>query len=123
MKVLFSIKPKFASKIFEGIKRFESRRLVFKSKEVSKIVVYASAPISKVIVTFEIEHIIQKEFEELLDETKNFSGITKTYFDQYFIGKEEGFAISVKNPKLYESPQNLKEKFDIVTPQSFAYMK
>jgi predicted transcriptional regulator len=123
MKVLLSIKPEFASKIFEGTKRFEFRRLVFKNKEVSKIVVYASAPISKVIGEFDIEHIIQKELEELWEETKDFSGITKTYFDQYFTGKEKGFAISVKNPKLYKKPQNLKEKFGMVPPQSFAYLR
>lgn len=123
MKVVLSIKPQFAQQIFEGTKRFEFRRLVFKNKEVSKIVVYASAPISKVIGEFEVGNIIQKELEELWEETKDFSGITKDYFDQYFTGKEEGFAIAVKNPNLYKKPQNLKEKFGMVPPQSFAYMR
>lgn len=122
MKVLLSIKPEFAEKIFEGSKRFEFRRIVFKNRDVSKIVVYASAPISKVIGEFEIDDIIQKELSELWEETKDFSGISKDYFDQYFFGKNQGFAISVKNPSRYENPLNIKEKFGISPPQSFAYL-
>ena len=53
MKVILSIKPEFANKIFNGTKKFEFRRTLFKKKEVKKIVVYASAPISKVIGEFE----------------------------------------------------------------------
>lgn len=32
MKVLLSIKPEFANKIFEGTKRFEFRKSIFKKK-------------------------------------------------------------------------------------------
>ncbi|SRR5690554_4651727 len=123
MKVVLSIKPQFAQQIFAGTKRFEFRRLVFKNKAVSKIVVYASAPISKVIGEFEIDHILENELDELWYTTKDFSGISKSYFDQYFQGKEKGFAIAVKNPRLYEEPLNIKEKYGIVAPQSFAYLR
>ncbi len=87
MKVLLSIKPEFAEKIFNGSKRFEFRRMIFKNRDVSKVVVYASAPISKVIGEFEVDHIIQKGLDELWNETKDFSGISKDYFDKYFTGK------------------------------------
>lgn len=123
MKVLLSIKPEFAEKIFNGSKRFEFRRMLFKNREVSKVVVYASAPISKVIGEFEVDGIIQKGLDDLWEETKDFSGITKDYFDKYFTGKEKGFAISVRNPSRYTEPINLKEEFGMVPPQSFAYMR
>ena len=54
MKVILSIKPEFANKIFNGTKKFEFRRTLFKNKEIKMIIVYASAPISKVIGEFEI---------------------------------------------------------------------
>jgi predicted transcriptional regulator len=84
MKVILSIKPKFAEKIFEGSKKFEFRRIVFKNPNVSKVVVYASAPISKVIGEFEIEEIIHKELDSLWANTKEYSGISKEYYQSYF---------------------------------------
>lgn len=122
MKVLLSIKPEFAEKIFDGSKRFEFRRNVFKNQSVSIIVVYASSPISKVIGEFEIEQVIQKELEDLWQETKEYSGISKEYYDQYFTGKEEGFAIKVKRAIRYKKAKNLKEEYGMVPPQSFAYL-
>lgn len=122
MKVLLSIKPEFANKIFEGSKKFEFRRNIFRNKEVKSIVVYASAPVSKVIGEFEIDMVHCTELEELWSKTKDFSGISKEYFDHYFTGKTEGFAIQVKNPKRYKSAKNLKEEFGMVPPQSFAYL-
>jgi len=122
MKVLLSIKPEFAEKIFDGSKRFEFRRNVFKNQDVHTIVVYASSPISKVIGEFEIDRIIQKELEDLWKETKDYSGISKEYYDQYFTGKQEGFAIQVKRVKRYKKARNLQEEYGMVPPQSFAYL-
>jgi predicted transcriptional regulator len=58
MEVILSIKPQFARKIFEGSKLFEFRRSIFKNPDVNKVVVYASAPISKIVGEFEIEEIL-----------------------------------------------------------------
>ncbi|WP_430404103.1 ASCH domain-containing protein [Fluviicola sp.] len=122
MKILLSIKPEFANKIFDGSKRFEFRRSIFRNKEVNSVVVYASAPVSKVIGEFDIEKVHNKELNQLWNETKDFSGITREYYDLYFSGKEEGFAIQVKNPRLYNKAKNLKEEYNMVPPQSFAYI-
>lgn len=122
MKVLLSIKPEFAEKIFDGSKRFEFRRNVFK-QNVHTVIVYASSPISKVIGEFEIDRIIQKELEDLWQETKEYSGISKEYYDQYFTGKKDGFAIKVKRAIRYQKAQSLKEEYGMVPPQSFAYVE
>lgn len=122
MKILLSIKPEFANKIFDGSKKFEFRRSIFRNKDVKSVVVYASAPVSKVIGEFDIEKVHNKELNQLWKETKDFSGISREYYDLYFTGKEEGFAIQVKNPKLYNKPKNLKEEYGMVPPQSFAYL-
>lgn len=123
MKVLLSIKPEFALKIFEGSKKYEFRRVVFKNRDVRKIVVYASAPVSRVIGEFDVETVIKKDIANLWEETKEFSGISEDYYLSYFDGKDEGFAIKVKEPKMYKKDLCLKENFGVKPPQSFLYLR
>ena len=61
MKVLLSIKPKFAEKIFDGTKKFEFRKSIFKNDKVRKVVVYASFPVQKVIGEFTIADILNDD--------------------------------------------------------------
>lgn len=122
-KVLLSIRPEFADKIFDGTKQYEYRRALFKSQNVLKILVYASSPVQKVVGEFEIEEILSLDPSQLWKRTQLYSGISKKYFDQYFQGKRVGHAIRVKKPLLYEKPLDLKSNYDIKQPpQSFAYL-
>ena len=121
MKLKLSIKPEFANKIFEGTKKFEFRKSIFK-KQVSAVVVYASAPLQQVIGEFEIEQILHLDLETLCDITHLNSGISKSFFYEYFEDKERGYAIEIKNTKLYKIPKNLKETYNMFPPQSFAYI-
>jgi predicted transcriptional regulator len=123
MKVLLAIKPEFADKIFDGSKKFEFRRVIFKNEKVKVVVIYASSPVKKVIGEFEIDEVIVSEPKSLWYKTKKHSGITKEYFDSYFSDKEEGFAIKIKNLKKYRKPKCLKTDFNISSPpQSFLYL-
>ena len=47
MNVLLSIKPEFAFKIFDGTKKYEFRKSIFKKPGVKKVIVYASSPTGK----------------------------------------------------------------------------
>ena len=123
MEVILSIKPEYANKIFNGSKKFEFRRSIFKNKEVTKIIVYASSPVSKIIGEFEIEKILYEDLKSLWKLTKDFSGISEKYYYDYFIGKENGYALEVKKVKLYKEVLCIKETFGINPPQSFAYVK
>jgi len=123
MKVLLAIKPEFAEKIFDGSKKFEFRKTIFKSEDVKVVVIYASSPMQKVIGEFEIDKVIEMEPEILWEKTKKHSGISKEYFDSYFNEKEKGFAIKIKKLKKYRSPKCLKADFNISSPpQSFLYL-
>lgn len=122
MKVILSIKPEFANKIFEGKKKYEFRRAIFKNPNVKKVVVYSSSPVQKIIGEFEIEKIIFHELETLWDKTKKYSGISKDFFFQYFGDKEYGFAIKIKNTKLYRTPKCIREDYNLFPPQSFLYL-
>lgn len=122
MKVLLSIKPEFADKIFNGTKKYEFRRSIFKKKGVKTVVVYASSPVQKIIGEFEIENIIKEELNRLWNLTKDFSGISEEYFFEYFANKEDGFAIKIKRTKKYKRPLSIKEDFNATPPQSFMYL-
>ena len=122
MKVILSIKPEFADKIFDGTKKYEFRRAIFKNPEVTKVVVYSSSPVQKVIGEFEIEHIISHDLETLWNKTKKYSGISENYFFEYFCDKEKGFAIKIKNTKLYKIPKCIRIDFNLSPPQSFLYL-
>ena len=123
MKVILSIKPQFAEKIFEGSKKFEFRRTIFKNPNVKSVIVYASAPISKIIGEFEIEEILHNELDSLWKETKHFSGITNDYYFNYFEGKKSGFALKIKKTKKFDEHYSIKDKYGLLPPQSFAYVK
>lgn len=123
MEVILSIKPEYANKIFSGSKKFEFRRSIFKNREITKIIVYASSPISKIIGEFEIGEILHDDLKSLWKLTKDFSGITEKYYYDYFIGKENGFALEVKKVKKYKELLCIKETYGIHPPQSFAYIK
>ncbi|RPD96521.1 hypothetical protein EGM88_09140 [Aureibaculum marinum] len=123
MKVVLSIKPEFAFKIFDGSKKFEFRKAIFKNRNVTSVIVYASSPVQKVIGEFEIGKIINNDLETLWSLTKEHSGITEDFFYEYFSKKERGYAIQVKNKKIYKEPKCLRKDFNLHPPQSFAYVK
>lgn len=123
MKVVLSIKPEFAFKIFDGTKKFEFRKAIFKNSNVKSVIVYASSPVQKVIGEFEIGKIFNNDLETLWDLTKEHSGITEDFFYDYFSEREKGFAIQVKKKKKYKEPKCLRTDFNLHPPQSFAYFK
>lgn len=122
MKVLLSIKPEYASRIFDGSKRYEYRRSIFKNKEVNGVIVYASDPIKQIIGEFEIEDILHDEPQALWVKTKNHAGISEKRFFEYFINKSKGYAIKVKATRMYDDPLPLKSFMVSSPPQSFMYL-
>jgi len=121
MKVVLSIKPEYAFKIFDGTKKFEFRRSIFKNQNVKSVIVYASTPIQKVIGEFEIEEVINCDLSTLWELTQEFSGISEEFYYSYFANKKQGFAIKIKNTTKYAYPKCLREDFDLVPPQCFVY--
>jgi predicted transcriptional regulator len=123
MKVLLSIKPEFAEKIFNGTKRVEFRRIIYRSDKITSIVVYASSPVQKIVGEFEVDEVLSGSPEYLWYETSKDAGISKTHFDQYFADKGIGYAIRIKSVKRYRDPLCLKLDFNIShPPQSFQYL-
>ena len=84
MKILLSIKPEYAEKILNGEKHFEFRKKLPKNIAITKVVIYATKPIGKIIGEFEINRFLSTTPNELWKLTKDHSGIAKKFFDQYF---------------------------------------
>ncbi|MDR2921417.1 MAG: ASCH domain-containing protein [Tannerella sp.] len=123
MKVLLSIKPEFAFKIFDGSKKFEFRKNIFKRKDIRNVIVYASSPVQRVIGEFEIKDILHDDTEKVWDMTKLASGITKQFYDEYFADREKAFAIQIGTIKKYSSPKSLSDYQLNFAPQSFVYVE
>lgn len=122
MKVLLSIKPQFALKIFDGTKKFEFRKSIFKNSDIKTVVVYASAPMQKVIGEFTIDEIMEEQPNVLWEKTQTHSGITKEFFDEYFLNRDRAFAIKVKDIIQYQKPLDLIDFNLNFAPQSFVYL-
>ena len=121
MNVLLSIKPKYASQIIEGNKKYEFRKSVFKNRDLDMVYIYSSSPVKRIVGAFSIKNIIEKHPEQLWGECKDFSGIDKGDFFDYFRGKEKGFAIEIGDVEVFD-PINPKDVIpDFVPPQSFCY--
>ena len=108
MNVILSIKPEFVEKIFSGEKQYEYRKILFKQK-VDTVYIYASRPISKIVGEFKIEKIINDTPANIWNQTKEHSGVTKSFFQKYYAGKDKGVALKIKECKKY--------KKDLVTPE------
>lgn len=122
MRVLLSIKPEYAFKIFDGTKKFEFRKVIFKKPNIKTVIVYASSPVQKVIGEFEIDDILSFNPDEIWKMTKKFSGISEDFFYEYFANREIAHAIKIKNIKKYSEPLSIKDDFNLVPPQSYVYL-
>ncbi len=122
MKVLLSIKPKFAERIFNGSKKYEFRKVIFKNPKIKTIVVYASSPVQRVIGEFDIETILQDTPKRLWRETREQAGVSEEFFFDYFSKRNNGFAIKVKRTRRYKKPRCLRTSYNITPPQSFCYI-
>lgn len=122
MRVLLSIKPEFAFKIFDGTKKFEFRKVIFKKPNITTVVVYASSPVQQVIGEFEIDDIFSFDPKAIWKMTEKYSGISEKYFYEYFANREVAHAIKIKNIKMYSKPLSIKDDFNVVPPQSYVYL-
>lgn len=125
MRVLLSIKPKYAQEILAGSKRFEFRKRVFKKEYVQSVIIYATKPVGKIVGEFKVANILAAAPEELWQQTYQYAGLSKQAFDAYFADAKEAYAIAIKSPQQYDPCLNLSDLRKGATrpPQSFQYIR
>lgn len=122
MNIIISINPEYVNKIIKEAKKVEYRTRIPKNS-VQKLIIYETAPIKKVVAEAEIVEILTLEPNALWEETKEFSGISKVFFDEYFKGRKVAYAYKLGRVKVYKEPKNLNEFGLKTAPQSYAYAK
>lgn len=123
MKVLLSIKPEFANKIFDGTKKYEFRKTLFSRRDIESVIVYASFPVQAVIGEFTIAKILSNSVEEVWAETRLGAGITKAYYDEYFSSKKIANAIEIGKLNRFPQAKKLSDYNILFAPQSFVYIQ
>lgn len=121
MTVLLSIRPDFAERIFNGTKRFEFRRRIPKHN-VTRIVVYVTSPVCRVVGEFAVDAVLHDDLEYLWQQTRNRAGITEELFYKYFSDKNTGYAFQIGETLKYEYQHCIREGYGLQPPQSFIYL-
>jgi predicted transcriptional regulator len=120
--ILISIHPEYATAIFSEEKKIEFRKLNI-PKRITHVVLYATAPIQKIVGYFSIKGIIQDTPSKLWDKFEQVSGTTIEFFNKYYSEQEIGLGLLVNEVSILKTPLTL-DKAGIGTkpPQSFKYV-
>lgn len=122
--IIISINPEHVKKILEGVKQYEYRKNAPK-QVISSIIIYETTPMKRIVAEaeiLEILEIIKCSPEELWTETKDASGISKQFFDQYFHGRDVAYAYKLGTVNVFDTPKSLAEYGIKTPPQSFVYV-
>lgn len=120
-KILISINPEHVENIINGSKKFEYRKITAK-QDISSIVIYETTPVKRIVAEVEIIDVLILSPDELWNQTKHASGISKEFFDEYFQGKKIAYAYKLGKVKVYEEPKTLLDYGVKNAPQSFIYL-
>ena len=120
-KILISINPEHVAKILSGEKKFEYRTKAAK-QDVDSLVIYETTPVKRVVAEAKILEVLELPPEELWEETKEYSGISKVFFDEYFNGRTVSYAYRLGEVKIYDEPLELSVYGVKSAPQSFIYL-
>ena len=81
-KIIISINPEHVENIINGTKKYEYRTKAAK-QDISSIIIYETLPVKKIVAEAEIIEVLELSPEDLWNETKEFSGISKDFYDYY----------------------------------------
>ena len=123
MNAILSIKPQFVEEIVAGRKKYEFRKKGFK-EHVGKVYIYASSPVCRIVGEFVLGNVLEGNPDEIWSKTSKVAGITREYFDEYYINKDLAYALEIKSFKPYSEPINPYTYFARFTPpQSYCYIE
>ena len=125
--MLLSLKPRYADRIFDGLKKVELRRRIVSHIEDRDVFVYVSSPIMALRGGFRVGDFWHDTPEKIWSRVSEFASIDKQDFDAYFEGRTVAYAFEVTN--VWESPKpvnlnTLRSKFpNFAVPQSWRYVR
>lgn len=124
--LLLSIRPEHATKIFEGTKKVELRRVRPSLSSGDWVLVYVSTPVQALMGAFEVDKVIEAEPEDLWKLVHRYAGITKEQFDSYYLGTTKAYGIFLRGTRPLPAPISLISLRQLVSdfhpPQSYLYI-
>jgi predicted transcriptional regulator len=120
-KILLSINPEHVDNILNGTKLFEFRKIRCKT-DVDKIVIYTTYPVMKVVAEVCVEEVIEGNLNYVWEKTEKFSGISRSFYDKYYNGKNKAVAYKLGYVKKYKKQKLLGDYGLRYAPQSFVYL-
>lgn len=123
MAYLFSIKPEYCDRIFDGSKTVELRRRVSpKITTGSLMMIYETSPTKAVTGFALITSVKAVPLDPLWALAAREGGIEREAFFSYFNGLSDGYAISVSTATRMQTPiplASLTENYRLQAPQSY----
>ncbi|MES2676904.1 MAG: ASCH domain-containing protein [Pseudomonadota bacterium] len=123
--LIISIKPEYAFKAVDGIKTIELRKkFPIDGIKNNLVIIYASSPVQQIIGYATIREVYKLPISSIWRKFNKQSCVTKEFFNSYFKGLDEGFAISLTDPVKLCKPIDiriLEKKCDFFPPQSYLY--
>jgi predicted transcriptional regulator len=120
---LLSIHPKHVEAILSGRKRVEFRRGSFPG-HLTHVVVYATAPKSKIVALLSLTGADMDRPTELWSRHGEAGAITREAFDKYYEEAVTGIALSISSVTSFTPPIDLHEVLPHGRPpQSFRYLR
>ena len=125
-RLLLSMKPHYASMVFDGSKTVELRRRIAPSIQDCDVLVYVSSPVQELCGGFRIGRVHSGTPDMIWEEVADRARVTKKDFNRYFDGREVAYALEITNVWKYPTPLSLDilrlSLSDFVVPQSWRYV-
>ena len=120
--ILLPIHPEYVHKIFRGTKQVEFRKVHFR-KTINAIILYSTAPESKIVGLCTVKSIIVSGPKELWLKFQHCAGINQEKYNVYFEGHEKGTAIKIEDTIRFSRGVKLSElSTDVFPPRGFRYV-
>jgi len=123
--IFLSIRSRYVSKIFEGTKTVELRRV--RPKHIAKralVLIYVPSPVQSLVGAFKVDRVVEIPLQELWEAVHDRAGVTREEFDTYYEGVSVGIAIFFSEVRNLPEPielRALKESVGFQPPQGFRY--
>ena len=125
--LLFSLKPRYANLVFEGLKEAEFRKRISSCMENRDVFVYVTSPVRQLRGGFRVGHVWSGTPEEVWKRVSGLAGVCKSDFDAYYAGRTVAHALEIKDVWEYKNPANLNALGnrlpDFIVPQSWRYVR
>lgn len=121
-KIILPIKPEYAKRIIEGEKTYEYRKIQCR-RDIDCILLYSTSPVKSIIGEVEVVGVLREPPISIWEKTKEFSGISKKKFFEYFDNATEAVAYKLGKAVAFDTPKDLSDYGIDYYPQSYVYVE